>query len=188
MPTRPGWPQADPIDLQEALKPGVYGLFGGVVVGTVTIILGFVTGLLPFGRTELHDPCRTADIAALVTDASNAIGSGGATSARCSTNGSRGAGFAEMNIHLERFGPEEHAIDGMRRGCTALAGLGPVSRPTGIGDEACVASEDGRLRIATVLARQDNIQITVRYVTQARTVADAQQVALTAARRVAASP
>lgn len=123
-----------------------------------------------------------------MTDASNSYGRGGGTSAHCGTNGSRGQGFAELNIDLDKFGPEEHAIEVMRRGCTALAGLGPVSRPAGIGDEACMASEDGRLRIATVLARRDNIQITVRYVTQARTLAEARQVALTAARRVAASP
>ncbi|MFD0855662.1 hypothetical protein ACFQ07_25700, partial [Actinomadura adrarensis] len=121
-PDRSNWPQADPIHLEDAVVPGVWGLFGGIALGTLVTILGFITGVLPFGSSDLRDPCRLANVSELVPEAWKFHGTGGRTGARC-TNVmpiSPPPTFVSMQIDLAKPGPRDRAIADHQRGCTSL--------------------------------------------------------------------
>ncbi|WP_289008605.1 hypothetical protein [uncultured Thermomonospora sp.] len=164
----------------------VLTFFGGAAVAAAAVVLGFSFGVLPPGRSELADPCAAADVAGLVPEASWRRGGGGLRSASCTAGGDLGsAEYIHFDLRVEKAGPEDRAAAEHERGCAALAGLGAVHRPPGVGDAACAATEDGLLRVSTVLAHVGGVRITVRYATQAKDAAATERDAIEAARRVA---
>ena len=68
--------------------------------------------------------------------------------------------------------------------CKAMATAGTVEHPA-IGDEACLITEDGRVRITTVIVRKGSLHIGVRYATAAKDATAVEQTALDVARRLA---
>jgi hypothetical protein len=162
-------------------------LFAGVAAGVCLIAGGFLTGLLPLGTPRtLHEPCRSADIARLVPGDIRPYGSGGRTRALCraTTAYTGSATYTGLEIEVTK----QPAAEMQSRGCAALAGLGTVRPVRGLGDAACVVTEDGRLRISTVLVRRGKLRIFLRYGTDTKDAATVERDALDAARRVTSAP
>ncbi|MFD0851415.1 hypothetical protein ACFQ07_04255, partial [Actinomadura adrarensis] len=71
-----------------------------------------------------------------------------------------------------------------QRGCTSLQGLGRVKRVTGLGQQACLTAENGWLPVVTLLARKDDVRISIRYATQAKDLATVERDTIETARRI----
>ncbi|MBX6766165.1 MAG: hypothetical protein IRY90_03240 [Actinomadura rubrobrunea] len=165
----------------------VLGLFGGVTVGALTMIVGQISGLLPLGEPRtLRAPCRPASVHALVPGGMVVRDGGGRTSAACEAT-ARPRRPAWLEVEVEKAWSSGRAKADHRRGCASLAGLGPVARPPGLGDEACAATDRGVLPEATVLVRRGALRVTVRYASAAKDAAAVERDAVAAARRVTAS-
>ncbi|GLZ15137.1 hypothetical protein Acsp04_53720 [Actinomadura sp. NBRC 104425] len=171
---------ANPIGL------AVYGLFGGCIVGTLTVLIGQITGLLPLGEPRtLRVPCRDASLTALVPGG-EVWNRTGHTGAECEMR-ARPPRHAHLEIKIKKAWTAGMARDDHLRGCGSLNGLGAVGRPPGLGDEACVVTDRGMLPETTVLVRRGALRITVRYGSAAKTAAAVESEAVAAARHVTAS-
>jgi hypothetical protein len=165
----------------------VVGLFAGTAVGALLTVAAFQDGRLPLGApSTLRDPCLTAGAARLIPQVPHWSGGGGRASADClgNTGYSGSPAYSELEIAVYK----QPAAQIQQRGCTALAGLGTVRPVPRLGVAACVVTEDGRLRITTVLVRYRQLQIMVRYGTESKDAATVERDALDAARKVTAAP
>ncbi|MEU6035787.1 hypothetical protein ABZ801_10290 [Actinomadura sp. NPDC047616] len=166
----------------------VLGLFGGCLVGSMTVLTGQLTGMLPLGEPRtLRAPCRDASVTALVPGGEVARDEGGRTGAECETS-APSPRHARLEVRVEKAWTPGRAEEGHRRGCASLTGLGPVGRPPGLGDEACVVTDRGMLPVTTVLVRRGALRVTVRYASAAKGAAAVEGDAVAVARRVTASP
>ncbi|WP_433478768.1 hypothetical protein ACQPZP_18040 [Spirillospora sp. CA-142024] len=158
------------------------GLFAGITVGAFITGAGFLSGLLPPGTPHrLPNPCRTINVARLVPGNVQPISGGGRVIGQCSarTPSTSATGYSAVEIEVT-----EQPTEMQSRGCTALAALGTVRHVGGLGDAACAVTEDGRLRITTVLVRRAGLRVYLRYSSEAKDAAAVERDALDTARRV----
>jgi hypothetical protein len=164
----------------------VYALFGGCVVGTLTVLIGQITGVLPLGEPRmLRVPCRDASLTALVPGG-EVWNRTGRTGAECEMRVGAPR-HAHLDIRIDKAWTKGMAREDHLRGCGSLNGVGAVGRPPGLGDEACMVTDRGMLPETTVLVRRGALRITVRYGSAAKSAAAVESDAVAAARRVTAS-
>lgn len=83
--------------------------------------------------------------------------------------------------------PLSHARIEHDKECEAMAAAAPVRHPE-LGEEACLITEDARLKVTAIIIRKGSLHIGVRYATTAKDAATTERTALEVARRLAGQP
>ncbi|MFI0445614.1 hypothetical protein [Actinomadura sp. 6N118] len=168
--------------------PALLAFIFSLVIGMVGILVATFFGFLPYGRPfKLDNPCDALTSLGPVTDGRPTLGRGGRAKASCRTTYTSSATrFTTLEIDVAKK-PGDVARGEHDRSCAALAGMGVVENPEGLGDEACAVIVDGRLRSAVVLVRRGNIAVTLTYSTETRKAGEVRRLAFQAAQAVAAS-
>ncbi|KAB2344489.1 hypothetical protein [Actinomadura rudentiformis] len=168
--------------------PALLAFIFSLVVGMVGVLVATFFGFLPYGRPfALRDPCDALAGMKTITDGRPLLGRDGRAKASCRTTYTSSAtGHTDLEIDVAKK-PGKVARAEHDRSCAALAGMGVVEKPVGLGDAACAVIVDGRLRSAVVLVRRGNIAVTLAYSTETRKADEVRRVAFQAAQAVASS-